>query len=215
MERALRLHRDVEKQLQRIPKKTRERLVQTMRSLRVEPRPKGAEKLDDNLYRIRQGDYRVIYAVFDKETVIVICKVARRAESTYRDLRALLEKVFRFAVIEDDLLAARHDDDGFQRRAVAAIERRLRSLDLAHRASRGSLLDHEDAHPAVLGVRIGLGEHGVEVGDPRVGDPDLAPVQHVVIAGALRLRAHAEDVGARFRLGHAHAADPFAGHRLG
>ena len=92
MERALRLHRDVEKQLQRIPKKTRERLVQTMRSLRVEPRPKGAEKLDDNLYRIRQVDYRVIYAVFDKETVIVICKVARRAESTYRDLRALLEK---------------------------------------------------------------------------------------------------------------------------
>ena len=92
MGRALKLHRDVEKQLQRIPKKQRERLVQTMRSLRAEPRPKGAEKLDDDLYRIRQGDYRVIYAVFDKETVIVICKVARRAESTHRDLRALLEK---------------------------------------------------------------------------------------------------------------------------
>ena len=92
MARALKLHRDVEKQLQRIPKKQRERLVQTMRSLRGDPRPKGAEKLDDNLYRIRQGEYRVIYAAFDKETVIVICKVARRAESTYRDLRALLEK---------------------------------------------------------------------------------------------------------------------------
>lgn len=74
MGRTLRLHRDVEKQLQRIPKKQRERLVKTMRSLRTDPRPKGAEKLDDNLYRIRQGDYRVLYAVFDKETVIVICK---------------------------------------------------------------------------------------------------------------------------------------------
>jgi len=92
MRHDLKLHRDVEKQLQRIPKKQRERLVQTMRSLRTDPRPKGAEKLDDNLYRIRQGDYRVLYAVFDKETVIVICKVARRAESTYRDLRALLGK---------------------------------------------------------------------------------------------------------------------------
>jgi mRNA interferase RelE/StbE len=83
MGRALRLHRDVEKQLQRIPKKQRERLVQTMRSLRAEPRPKGAENSADSLYRIRQGDYRVLYAVFDRETVIVICKVARRAESTF------------------------------------------------------------------------------------------------------------------------------------
>ena len=96
----LKLHRGVEKQLQRIPKKQRERLVQTMRSLRTEPRPNGSEKLEDDLYRIRQGDYRVIYAVFDKEVVIVICKVARRAESTYRDLQPLLERA-RSLLVED------------------------------------------------------------------------------------------------------------------
>jgi mRNA interferase RelE/StbE len=88
----LKVHRDVEKQLQRIPKKQRERLVTTMRSLRTDPRPVGSVKLDDQLYRIRQGQYRVIYAVFDKEVVVVICKVARRSGDTYRNLQTLLDR---------------------------------------------------------------------------------------------------------------------------
>ncbi|MGH2620946.1 MAG: type II toxin-antitoxin system RelE family toxin [Anaerolineales bacterium] len=88
----LKVHREVEKQLQRIPKKPRTRLVETMRALSAEPRPRGSEKLDDDLYRIGQGDYRIIYAIFEKEVVIVICKVARRAEDTYRDLQALLAR---------------------------------------------------------------------------------------------------------------------------
>ena len=75
----LKIHREVEKQLQRIPKKPRTRLVETMRALSAEPRPRGSEKLDEDLYRIRQGDYRIIYAIFEKEVVIVIC-----AENPYR-----------------------------------------------------------------------------------------------------------------------------------
>jgi mRNA interferase RelE/StbE len=88
----LKVHRDVEKQLQRTPKKQRERLVTTMRSLRVDPRPAGCVKLDDRLLRIRQGQYRVIYAVFDKDVVVVICKVARRAEDIYRNLQTLIDR---------------------------------------------------------------------------------------------------------------------------
>jgi len=88
----LKLHRDVEKQLERIPKKQRGRLVETMRSLREEPRPAGSLKLEDRLYRIRQGEYRIIYAVFDDEVVVVICKVARRTERTYRELREMLDR---------------------------------------------------------------------------------------------------------------------------
>jgi mRNA interferase RelE/StbE len=88
----LKVHRDVERQMQRIPKKQRERLVTTMRSLRTDPRPAGCVKLDDRLYRIRQGQYRVIYAVFDKDVVVVICKLARRAEDTYRNLQTLLDR---------------------------------------------------------------------------------------------------------------------------
>jgi len=89
---ALKIHRNVEKQLQRVPKGQRERLVATMRALSEDPRPAGCVKLDDVLYRVRQGQYRIIYAVFDEDVVVVVCKVARRAEHTYRDLEALLDR---------------------------------------------------------------------------------------------------------------------------
>ena len=88
----LKLHRDVEKQLRRIPKKQQERLVETMRSFRNDPRPHGCEHLQDALYRFRVGEYRIIYAIFDDEIVVVVCKVDRRSERTYRNLENLLNK---------------------------------------------------------------------------------------------------------------------------
>jgi mRNA interferase RelE/StbE len=88
----LKLHRDVEKQLRRIPKKFQERLVETMRSFRNDPRPHGSEHLQDELYRVRIGSYRIVYAVFDDEVVVVVCKAGRRSEKTYRDLEKLLDK---------------------------------------------------------------------------------------------------------------------------
>lgn len=91
----LKIHRKVEKQLQRIPKNHRERVVETMRSLRENPRPPGCLKLEDSLFRVRQGQYRIIYAVFDEEIVIVICKAARRAEDTYNNLPTLLARAER------------------------------------------------------------------------------------------------------------------------
>ena len=95
MHYALKLHRDVEKQLTRIPAKQRERLIQTMRSFRNDPRPPGCIELEDNLYRVREGQYRIIYAIFDDEVVIVICRVARRTEAIYRDIKRLLERASR------------------------------------------------------------------------------------------------------------------------
>ena len=74
------------------------------------------------------------------------------------------------------------------------------------------LLDHERADAALAGPGVDQ-EHVAErlVVDGAVGDERLAAVEDVVIAVALGGGAHAEHVGARFRLGHAHAADPFAG----
>lgn len=92
MSYTLKLHRDVEKQLSRIQKNHRERLVKAIRSLRGNPRPTRCAKLDRNLYRIREGQYRIIYGVFDDEVVVVVCKVARRTESIYRDLQTLLDR---------------------------------------------------------------------------------------------------------------------------
>lgn len=89
----LRLLTGVEKQLERLPRPDGERAVQAMRSLRENPRPDGCVHLEDRLYRIRIGRYFVIYAVFDKEVVVLVCKVARRTEATYRNLRSLLRRV--------------------------------------------------------------------------------------------------------------------------
>jgi mRNA interferase RelE/StbE len=91
----LKIHHKAEKQLLRIPKKQRERLITTIRSLRDNPRPSGSQKLDEDLYRVRQGQYRIIYAVLDDAVVVVVCKVARRAEDTYRDLDTLLHRAER------------------------------------------------------------------------------------------------------------------------
>lgn len=88
----LRIHQKVEKQLQRIPKNQQERVVDTMRSLRDDPRPSGCIKLEEKLYRIRQGQYRIIYAVFDDEVIVVICKVARRSEDTFKNIQTLLNR---------------------------------------------------------------------------------------------------------------------------
>jgi len=84
------LHPSVEKQLTRIPKRFAQRLANVMRSLRDAPRPAAAKHLDQELYRIREGDYRIIYAIFDHEQVVFIGILARRSEKTYRDLSAVL-----------------------------------------------------------------------------------------------------------------------------
>jgi mRNA interferase RelE/StbE len=88
----LKLLAGVEKQLRRLPRAEGERVVETIRSLRDDPRPQGCVHLDEDLYRIRVGRYRILYAVFDDRVVVLVCRVAGRTEATYRDLRALLAR---------------------------------------------------------------------------------------------------------------------------
>jgi len=71
-----------------------------MRSLRKDPRPDGCVKMEDRLYRIRQGQYHIVYAVFDDEVVVFVCKVARRTERTYRDLKNMLDRAIQEVLAE-------------------------------------------------------------------------------------------------------------------
>jgi len=63
------------------------RLDQKIRSLAQDPRPPGCKKLRssrfDNLYRVREGDWRIIYSVEDDQVVILLMDVARR-DQAYR-----------------------------------------------------------------------------------------------------------------------------------
>jgi mRNA interferase RelE/StbE len=56
--------------------------VRAIDALRLEPRPHGSKKLvgEDNLYRIRTGDYRIIYQVRDKQLIILVIAIGNRRD---------------------------------------------------------------------------------------------------------------------------------------
>lgn len=83
-------HPNVEKQLARIPRQFAEKLAQAMRELQASPRPPQAKPLGQNAYRLRVGEYRIVYVVFDEEQIVSVGKVARRSEKTYRDLAVII-----------------------------------------------------------------------------------------------------------------------------
>ena len=66
----------VEKDLKTITKTAVRKILLRIGALASNPRPPGCEKLtDQELYRIRQGNYRVIYSIQDKELTIWIIKI--------------------------------------------------------------------------------------------------------------------------------------------
>ena len=81
----------VKRELRRIAPPDRGRIAEAVQALADVPRPPGVVQLEQGVYRLRIGDYRVIYKVLDEEQIILIGRIARRSESTYRDLRRLFE----------------------------------------------------------------------------------------------------------------------------
>lgn len=74
-----------QRQLRRLPPGEAARLRPPILSLATEPRPPGATKLaGTDLWRLRVGDLRIIYLIDDSHRVVVVLRVARRSESTYR-----------------------------------------------------------------------------------------------------------------------------------
>jgi len=69
------------KELEALPHKNRLRVVSRIQRLSGNPRPPGCEKLlAEDLYRVRQGDYRILYSVNDAELLVVIIKIGHRRE---------------------------------------------------------------------------------------------------------------------------------------
>ena len=69
------------KEIERIEKKDRIRIIEKIRSLASDPRQFGSKKLSgQEKYRIRQGDYRILYQVIDDELIINVVKVGHRRD---------------------------------------------------------------------------------------------------------------------------------------
>jgi len=69
------------KELGVFPKKVRQRIAARLRSLAQNLRPPGHEKLaGQNRYRVREGDYRIIYAIDDANPTVDVVKIGHRKE---------------------------------------------------------------------------------------------------------------------------------------
>ena len=76
-----RILRSAEKEMNKLPSAIHKRISRRILSLERNPRPRGAKKLSNQQeYRLRVGDYRILYTVDDKDMVVTIFAVGHRRE---------------------------------------------------------------------------------------------------------------------------------------
>ena len=75
------IKRSAEKELDRLPIQVYDRIIKQLISLSDNPRPHGVKKLHGREgYRIRVGDYRILYVIDDNEKKVEIVSAAHRKE---------------------------------------------------------------------------------------------------------------------------------------
>jgi mRNA interferase RelE/StbE len=73
--------RSAEKEIEHLPGGVRRLIVRRILALADDTRPHGAQKLSgEEKYRIRQGDYRVVYTIEDAIVTVTIVRVAHRSD---------------------------------------------------------------------------------------------------------------------------------------
>lgn len=78
----IRWRSSTKKDLRRIPPQDVARILDSVAALRDQPLPQGSEKLtgSEHIYRIRVGDYRVVYELFRTSSVVEIQRVRHRGD---------------------------------------------------------------------------------------------------------------------------------------
>jgi mRNA interferase RelE/StbE len=72
-----------DKQLKSIPKKDQLAILRAIEALGTDPTPTGVKALQGNLtsyYRVRCGDYRIIYSIENKKLILVVVKIGHRRD---------------------------------------------------------------------------------------------------------------------------------------
>jgi len=75
--------RAAQKDLKKVPRADLDRIFGKIDALADDPRPHGVQKLagEDELYRVRQGDYQIIYLIDDSARLVTIARVRQRGEA--------------------------------------------------------------------------------------------------------------------------------------
>jgi mRNA interferase RelE/StbE len=68
--------------LRKLDHQAQRRISHAIDSLALTPRPHGSQKLtgEDDLYRVRIGDYRIIYAIRDRQLIVLVVAVGHRRD---------------------------------------------------------------------------------------------------------------------------------------
>lgn len=75
------LPKSVHKELNRLAAEVRERILERLAGLETNPRPSDVKKLKGrSAWRIRVGDYRVIYEIHDRELQVIVITVGHRGD---------------------------------------------------------------------------------------------------------------------------------------
>ena len=76
-----------DRQLRKLPSDVQRRIVGEVATLAFNPRPPGVVKLtgDDNLWRIRIGNYRMVYEIHDNRLIVLVLRVANRKDVCRRE----------------------------------------------------------------------------------------------------------------------------------
>ena len=80
---SLRIKQSAVKEIEAVDRKAdRRRIVAMIQALAEEPRPSGAEKLSghNDRYRVRQGNFRVVYSIDDAHRIVLSVKVGHRRD---------------------------------------------------------------------------------------------------------------------------------------
>ena len=78
-----------QRELDRLSGADQGRILAALLGLGDEPRPNQSAKLSGPVYRLRVGPFRVIYAIFDRDQLVLVGKIARRQKDTYERLEEL------------------------------------------------------------------------------------------------------------------------------
>jgi mRNA interferase RelE/StbE len=71
----------VTKDVRGIPQSDLKKILARIEALRDDPRPPGCVRLSGNeCYRIRQGDYRIVYEIHDDRVVVIVVRVGHRRD---------------------------------------------------------------------------------------------------------------------------------------
>jgi mRNA interferase RelE/StbE len=80
---AIELARSADRELRRLPAKMIRRIARAIDQLQVDPRPRGSENLvgSESTYRIRVGDFRVIYEIEDEAHTLLVTRIRHRKDA--------------------------------------------------------------------------------------------------------------------------------------